>query len=102
MFCLNAATANASADPGFARGRDAALRGNADRGALRARSPDFVADPEGGLRSLLVDVQSHRGHELGSIGLVLPGRPAAAAAAMRAAIEERFRGDAMNRNARRR
>ena len=61
--------------------------------ALRARSEDFVIDPGSGARCLLVDVKSHRGHELGSIGLVL-GRDGAAppAAAMRAAIVERFRG----------
>jgi hypothetical protein len=38
-------------------------------------------------------VKSHRGHELGSIGLVIaPDRPAPPAEAMRAVIVERFRG----------
>jgi len=51
-----------------------------------------VRDPASGLKSLVVDVRSHRGHELGSIGLVI--RPDAApppAEAMRSAIQERFR-----------
>jgi hypothetical protein len=59
---------------------------------LTARSEDFVFDPGSGLSSLLVDVKSHRGHELGSVGLVLgPARPVPASAALRASIIERFR-----------
>ena len=93
VFCLNAAAANAKADPGLARGRDAAVRGNPDRRRLARALAEFVLDPVSGLRSLLVDVRSHRGHELGSIGLVIgPDRPAPPAEAMRAAIVERFRG----------
>jgi hypothetical protein len=39
-----------------------------------------------------VDVRSHRGHELGSIGVVIgPGSPAPPAGAMRSAIQDRFR-----------
>ena len=38
VFCLNAAAANAKADPGAARRRDAALRGDADRRRLCARA----------------------------------------------------------------
>jgi len=52
-----------------------------------------VLDADSGLRTLLVDVKSHRGHDLGSIGLVLgPGRPAPSPAELRATIVERFRG----------
>jgi hypothetical protein len=59
---------------------------------LRARAPDFVVDPTSGLKSLLVDVRSHRGHELGSIGVVIrPEGAAPPAEAMRSAIQERFR-----------
>jgi len=37
-------------------------------------------------------VRSHRGHELGSIGVVIrPDSPAPSATAMRAAIQDRFR-----------
>ena len=46
----------------------------------------------GGLQSLLVDVHSHRGHELGSIGVVIqPDGHAPPAEAMRSAIQEQFR-----------
>ena len=93
VFCLNAATANPSADPGLKAGAAPRFEETPIAAALRARSEDFVVDPGSGARCLLVDVKSHRGHELGSIGLVL-GRDGAAppAAAMRAAIVERFRG----------
>ncbi len=91
VFCLNAAAANAKADPALRAGATPRFEETQIAAALRARSPDFVLDPVSGLRSLLVDVKSHRGHELGSIGLVIgPDRPAPPAEAMRAAIIERF------------
>ncbi len=93
VFCLNAATANAKADPMLKAGAAPRFEETPISAALRARSADFVLDPRSGLRSLLVDVKSHRGHELGSIGLVIgPDRPAPSSEAMRAAIVERFRG----------
>ena len=92
VFCLNAATANASADPSLRAGAAPRFDETPIGAALKARAPDFVVDPGSGLKSLVVDVQSHRGHELGSIGVVLP--PDASpppAGAMRSVIEERFR-----------
>ncbi len=92
VFCLNAATANASADPSLRAGAAPRFDETPIGAALKARAPDFVVDPGSGLKSLVVDVHSHRGHELGSIGVVLP--PDASpppAGAMRSAIEERFR-----------
>ena len=93
VFCLNAAAANAKADPGLSAGATPRFEETPIAAALRTRSAEFVADPVSGLRSLLVDVKSHRGHELGSIGLVIaPDRPAPPAESMREAIIERFRG----------
>ena len=92
VFCLNAATANASADPSLRAGAAPRFDETPIGAALKARAPEFVVDPGSGLKSLVVDVQSHRGHELGSIGVVLP--PDASpppAGAMRSVIEERFR-----------
>ncbi len=92
VFCLNAATANPKADPALRAGATPRFEETQIAAALRARSPDFVLDPVSGLRSLLVDVKSHRGHDLGSIGLVIgPDRPVPPANATRAAIIERFR-----------
>ena len=76
MFCLEAAAASAKADPGLSAGATPRFEETPIAAALSARSRDFVLDPISGLRSLLVDVTSHRGHELGSIGLVIaPGLP---------------------------
>jgi hypothetical protein len=92
MFCLNAVAANPSADLGFRAGSNARFEETPIGAALKARSEDFVFDRKSGLSSLLVDVKSHRGHELGSVGLVLgPSRQVPASAALRASIIERFR-----------
>ena len=92
VFCLNAATANASADPALRAGAAPRLEETPIGTALRARAPDFVLDPASGLNSLVVDVRSHRGHELGSIGVVIRSDASPPLAeAMRLAIQERFR-----------
>jgi ribose transport system ATP-binding protein/rhamnose transport system ATP-binding protein len=92
VFCLNTATANAKADPDLRAGSAPRIDETPISAALRARSSNFVLDPASGLKSLLVDVHSHRGHELGSIGVVIePDRPAPPADAMRSTIQERFR-----------
>jgi ABC-type multidrug transport system ATPase subunit len=92
VFCLNTATANPKADPSLNAGSAPRFDETPISAALRARSQDFVLDPASGLQSLLVDVRSHRGHELGSIGVVIrPDSPAPPAEAMRSAIQERFR-----------
>ena len=92
VFCLNTATANAKADPALRAGEAPRFEETPISAALHARAPDFVVDPTSGLQSLLVDLRSHRGHELGSIGVVIrPDRSAPPAEAMRSAIQERFR-----------
>jgi ABC-type sugar transport system ATPase subunit len=92
VFCLNTATANPKADPSLSAGSAPRFDETPISAAFRARSTDFVLDPTSGLKSLLVDVHSHRGHELGSIGVVIqPDRPSPPAEAMRSAIQDRFR-----------
>jgi ribose transport system ATP-binding protein len=92
ILCLNAATANTSADPSLRAGAAPRFEETSIGTALKARAPDFVRDPASGLMSLVVDVRSHRGHELGSIGVVIRrGAPPPPAEAMRLAIQERFR-----------
>jgi hypothetical protein len=92
VFCLNTATANPSADPSLSAGSAPRFDETPISAALRARSTDFVVDPTSGLKSLLVDVRSHRGHELGSIGVVIrPDSPAPPAETMRTTIQDRFR-----------
>ena len=92
VFCLNAATANTSADPSLLAGAAPRFEETPIGTALKARAPDFVLDPASGLKSLVVDVRSHRGHELGSIGVVIrPDASPPPAEPMRLAIQERFR-----------
>ena len=92
IFCLNTATANPKADPSLSAGAAPRFEETPISTALKARSTDFVLDPKSGLKSLVVDVRSHRGHELGSIGVVIrPDSPAPPAEAMRSQIQERFR-----------
>jgi ABC-type sugar transport system ATPase subunit len=91
-FCLNAATANSSADPSLRAGDAPRFEETPIGAALRARALDFVPDPVSGLKSLVVDVHSHRGHDLGSIGVVIqPMASPPPADSMRLAIQERFR-----------
>jgi len=92
MFCLNSVTANPSADLGFHAGSTTRFEETPIGAALAARSEDFVFDPGSGLSSILVDVKSHRDHELGSVGLVVgPSQPVPASSALRAFIIEQFR-----------
>jgi ABC-type sugar transport system ATPase subunit len=92
VFCLNSAAVNAATDLDLQAGSAPRFEDTPIVNALRARSREFVLDERSGLRSLLVDVKSHRGHDLGSVGLVIEAdRPAPPAEAVRAAIVEQFR-----------
>ena len=92
MFCLNAVAANSLADPNFTAGATPRFEETRIGAALSSRSREFIVDPTSGLQSLVVDVKSHRGHELGTVGLVLdPSSHPPEAMAVRAAIVEQFR-----------
>jgi hypothetical protein len=92
VFCLNAAAANADADPALRAGAAPLFEETPIAAGLRARGGDFTADPASGLQSLLVDVRSERGHELGSVGVVMRGdRSPPPVAATREMIQQRFR-----------
>jgi ABC-type sugar transport system ATPase subunit len=92
VFCLNFAAVNPEADPNFRAGATPHFNETRIGAALAARAPGFLRDPTSGLTSLVVDVKSHRGHDLGAVGLVLnPARQPPPAQAIRAAIMEQFR-----------
>ena len=75
VFCLNRAGDEAAADPGFAAGATPLFdETRISRRPSRAPPGDFVAEADGARSTLLVRVQSHRGHDLGWIGLTVPGR----------------------------
>jgi ribose transport system ATP-binding protein len=72
LICLNTAIADRAADPGFAPGEAKTIQSTTIPQALVRREADFVAEADGSRSTLLVPMRSHRGHDLGWIGLTLP------------------------------
>ena len=71
VFCLDCVVTDAVADPGFRAGDTAEIGSSALAAALHARAEGFVTEPSGDRATLLTQVRSHRGHDLGWIGLSL-------------------------------
>ena len=76
VFCLDCVVTQAAAEPGFRAGDAAEIGATAIPRALHARADSFVADAAAGPATLLTQVRSHRGHDLGWIGLCLAARQA--------------------------
>ena len=74
LFCLHAVIGSPDADPGFGAGATPRLAETRIATALGERGDGFVAEPDDSRSTLLVPMQSHRGHDLGWIGLSLPRR----------------------------
>jgi ribose transport system ATP-binding protein/rhamnose transport system ATP-binding protein len=74
MICLNAVVENQDADPGFTVGETRPLSHTLIPSALQRRAKGFVTDANGGRATMLAPIRTPRGHELGWIGLSLPGR----------------------------
>ncbi len=90
LICLNAVVADSEADPGFTPGEAKPVAATRIAAALAARAHGFMAEPAGGPQTLLVPIRSGRGHDLGWIGLTLPGGAALPdAEAIRRAVAER-------------
>jgi hypothetical protein len=73
LFCLNRAGGQGAADPGFASGATPLFEETRIATALRAPPGGFVAEPDGARATLLVQLRSHRGHDLGWVGLTVAG-----------------------------
>jgi ABC-type sugar transport system ATPase subunit len=73
LFCLSRVGGTGEADPGFAAGATPRFEETRIAAALAAQQNDFVPEPDSPRRTLLVRVESHRGHELGWIGLTVAG-----------------------------
>jgi ribose transport system ATP-binding protein/rhamnose transport system ATP-binding protein len=82
LFCLNRVGGEGAADPGFASGATPLFEETRIAAALRAPPGGFVAEPDGGRATLLVHLTSHRGHDLGWVGLTVPGGRSPDAAAI--------------------
>ncbi len=71
VFCLDCVVTDPAADPMFRAGDAPEIRTSAIATALNARAEGFVLETPGGCSTLLTQVRSHRGHDLGWIGLSL-------------------------------
>ena len=95
LFCLTTAIDEEAADPGFLPGDSIRIEATRIGAALAAPHDGFVRDPDTGLSGMIVDVKGHRGHDLGTIGIVLPpGRESPDAAKIRTEIQAMFTSDA--------
>jgi ABC-type sugar transport system ATPase subunit len=74
LFCLYTAVTNDQADPGFRAADTPAIDDTRIPMALKAKSEDFVLEPENQLATLLLSVRSSRGHDMGWIGVTLDNR----------------------------
>ncbi len=72
LFCLKVAVADQRAAPGFGDGAAVDFAETRIPAALGAAKSQFVAEADGGLNTLIVDVAGSRGHAMGAAGLVLP------------------------------
>jgi ribose transport system ATP-binding protein/rhamnose transport system ATP-binding protein len=73
LICLNAVVADQTVDPGLRPGEAKPIGETHIAEALRRREPDFVAEPDGSRSTILAPITSRRGHDLGWIGLTVPG-----------------------------
>lgn len=90
LFCLYRVGGTGPADPGFAAGATPRFEETQIAAALAAPSDGFVAEPGGSRRTLLVRVQSHRGHELGWIGVTVAGAAPPDAGAIARRVHDQF------------
>jgi ABC-type sugar transport system ATPase subunit len=90
LFCLNRVGGEGAADPGFVAGATPQFEETRIATALRAKSGKFVAEPDGARSTLLVPLQSHRGHDLGWIGLTVPGTATPDAATISRRVHDVF------------
>ncbi len=71
LICLNSVVATPALDPGFRPGEARGLAETLIPRALGQREPIFVAEHDRSRTTLLVSMQSPRGHDLGWVGLSL-------------------------------
>jgi ABC-type multidrug transport system ATPase subunit len=71
LFCLYTVVANPQADPGFRTAETPTIDVTRIPTALDSKSDDFVLEPDNRLATLLLSIQSSRGHDMGWIGVTL-------------------------------
>ncbi len=73
ICCLDMVLANTAADPGFGAGSMPLIDESLIGTALQAPTGRFVHEPDGSRQTLIVPVHSQRGHDMGAVGITLPG-----------------------------
>jgi ABC-type sugar transport system ATPase subunit len=73
LICLNLVGADTAADPGFSVGEMKPFAATRIAGALQRRDDGFVPEGDGSRSTMLLPLISPRGHDLGWVGLTLPG-----------------------------
>jgi ABC-type sugar transport system ATPase subunit len=76
LICLNSVVADDGASPGFAAGDAKHFAETHIPTALERREGLFVVEPDGSRATILVPLRSRRNHDLGWIGLTVPGSAA--------------------------
>jgi ABC-type sugar transport system ATPase subunit len=90
VFCLSRVGGEGVADPGFEAGAAPTLDATRIPVALGAAAERFVVEPDGTRATLLVRVRSHRGHDLGWIGLTVAGNAPPDPAPLVARVHDQF------------
>ncbi|MCB8840506.1 sugar ABC transporter ATP-binding protein [Aurantimonas sp. VKM B-3413] len=75
LVCLNSVVVDPAASPGFATGEAVRFAQSRIPVGLELRGQGFVTEPDGSRSTLVVPIHSHRGHDLGWVGLSVPGLP---------------------------
>lgn len=91
ICCLDMVLSNAAADPGFGAGSLPLIDESRIGTALRAPTGCFVPEPDGSRQTLIVPVHNRRGHDMGAVGITLPGSaPAPSAQAIFLQVQDFF------------
>ena len=88
VYCFDSVAGGAHADPGFAGGTFPTIEETAIPTALTGGPGRFVAEPDGRLATVMFPVKTERGHDLGYIGLTLPGNAPPDAAPIGMMVED--------------
>jgi ribose transport system ATP-binding protein/rhamnose transport system ATP-binding protein len=88
VYCFDSVAGRADADPGFAGGTFPMIEETAIPRALTESPGRFVVEPDGRLATVMFPVTTERGHDLGYIGLTLPGRQPPDAAPIGSLVQE--------------
>ena len=71
LICLNAVVANKQVDPGFVAGEAVRFAETEIPAGLSGAGETFVPEPDGRRSTIILPIRNRRGHDFGSVGLVV-------------------------------